>query len=109
MERVLLVDVNLDKKGILAVQYVNREHLSITVLVIATVTTSQVIVNTVHVLLVDVNVDIKAVTVVQNAIVVDMVTIAINHVTGVYLIPVKKNLVCVQIHLDVNLEDNLDS
>ena len=40
---------------------------------------------------------------------VAMVTIAINLVTGVYLIPVKKNLVCVQIHLDVNLDGNLDS
>jgi hypothetical protein len=38
-----------------------------------------------------------------------MVTIVINHVTGVYLIPVKKNLVSVQTHLDVNLDGNMDS
>ena len=36
-----------------------------------------------------------------------MVTIAINHVTGVYVIPVKKNMVGVQIHLDVNLDGNM--
>jgi hypothetical protein len=39
---------------------------------------------------------------------VAMVTIVINHVTGVYLIPVTKNMVSVQIHLDVNLDGNMD-
>jgi hypothetical protein len=37
-----------------------------------------------------------------------MVTIVINHVTGVYLIPVTENMVSVQIHLDVNLDGNTD-
>jgi membrane-bound inhibitor of C-type lysozyme len=39
---------------------------------------------------------------------VAMVTIVINHVMDVYLIPVIKNMVSVQIHLDVNLEDSMD-
>ena len=39
---------------------------------------------------------------------VAMATIVINHVTGVYLIPVTKNMVSVQIHLDVNLDGNTD-
>ena len=38
-----------------------------------------------------------------------MVTIVINHVMGVYLIPVIKNMVSVQIQLDVKLEDSMDS
>ena len=33
-----------------------------------------------------------------------MVTIVIRHVTGVYLIPVIRNMVSVQIRLDVNLD-----
>jgi hypothetical protein len=37
-----------------------------------------------------------------------MVTIVINLVTGVYLIPVIRKMVSVQIELDVNLEDSLD-
>jgi len=44
---------------------VDQEHLAITVLVIVTVSTNHVILNTAHVLMVDVNVDIKAVPVVQ--------------------------------------------
>jgi hypothetical protein len=35
---------------------------------------------------------------------VAMVTIVINHVMGVYLIPVIRNMVSVQIQLDVNLD-----
>jgi hypothetical protein len=35
---------------------------------------------------------------------VAMVTIVINHVMGVYLIPVIWNMVSVQIQLDVNLD-----
>jgi len=38
-----------------------------------------------------------------------MVTIVINHVTGVYLIPVIKNRVSVQIQLDVNLDGSMYS
>ena len=38
---------------------------------------------------------------------VTMVTIAINHVTGVYLISVMKNRVSVQIQLDVNLDGSM--
>jgi hypothetical protein len=37
---------------------------------------------------------------------VAMVTIVMNHVMDVYLIPVIKNMVSVQIHLDVNLDGN---
>jgi hypothetical protein len=37
-----------------------------------------------------------------------MVTIVINLVTGVYLIPVIRKMVSVQIELDVNPEDSLD-
>jgi len=37
-----------------------------------------------------------------------LVTMVINHVSGVYLIPVIKKMVSVHIYLDVNLEDNLD-
>ena len=40
---------------------------------------------------------------------VTMVTIATNLVMVVYWIPVKGKMVSVQIHLDVSLEDNLDS
>jgi hypothetical protein len=40
---------------------------------------------------------------------VTMVTIATNRVMVVYWIHVKGKIVSVQIHLDVNLEDNLDS
>jgi len=36
-----------------------------------------------------------------------MVTIVINHVTGVYLIPVIKNKVSVQIQLNVNLDGSI--
>jgi hypothetical protein len=35
---------------------------------------------------------------------VAMVTIVINHVMGVYLIPVIRNMVSVHIQLDVNLD-----
>jgi hypothetical protein len=38
-----------------------------------------------------------------------MVTIVINHVTGVYLITVIRKMVSVQIQLDVSLEDSIDS
>ena len=62
----------------------------------------------VHVLLVDVNVDTKGMPVVQNVVLVVMVTIVINLVTDVYLIPVIRKMVSVQIELDVNLEDSLD-
>ena len=37
---------------------------------------------------------------------VAMVTIVINHVMGVYLIPVIRNMVSVQIQLDVNLDSS---
>jgi hypothetical protein len=42
----------------------------------------------------------------QKVVLVTMVTMVINHVAGVYLIPVIKKMVSVQIYLDVNLEDN---
>ena len=38
-----------------------------------------------------------------------MVTIVINHVTSVYLIPVIKNKVSVQIQLDVNMDGSMYS
>jgi len=38
-----------------------------------------------------------------------MATIVMNHVTGVYLIPVIKNRVSVQIQLDVNLDGSMYS
>jgi hypothetical protein len=38
---------------------------------------------------------------------VAMVTIVMNHVMDVYLIPVIKYMVPVQIHLDVNLDGNM--
>ena len=63
----------------------------------------------VHVLLVDVNGDTKGIPAVQNVTLVAMVTIVINHVTGVCLIPVIRTMVSVQIQLDVNLEDSMDS
>jgi hypothetical protein len=44
----------------------------------------------------------------QKVVLVTMVTMVINHVAGVYLIPVIKKMVSVHIYLDVNLEDNLD-
>jgi len=40
---------------------------------------------------------------------VTMVTIVINHVTGVYLIPVIRKRVSVQIQLDVSLDGNTTS
>ena len=40
---------------------------------------------------------------------VTMVTIVTNLVMVVYWIPVKGKMVSEQTHLDVNLEDNLDS
>ena len=52
--------------------------------------------------------DGKALVAAWHAVMVAMVTIVINHVTGVYLIPVTKNMVSVQIHLDVNLDGNTD-
>ena len=36
-----------------------------------------------------------------------MAKIVINHVTGVYLIPVITNMVSVHIQLNANLEDNM--
>jgi len=39
---------------------------------------------------------------------VTIIVIAINHVMGVYLMPVIDNLVNVQIHLAANLEGSLD-
>jgi hypothetical protein len=44
----------------------------------------------------------------QKVVLVTMVTMVINHVAGVYLIPLIKKMVSVHIYLDVNLEDNLD-
>jgi hypothetical protein len=38
-----------------------------------------------------------------------MVTIVISHAMDVYLIPVTKNLVFAEIHLDVNLDGNMYS
>jgi hypothetical protein len=38
-----------------------------------------------------------------------MVTIVINHVTGVYLILVPRHMVTVKINLDVNLDGSMDS
>jgi len=38
-----------------------------------------------------------------------MVIIVISHVTGVYLILVIRKMVYVQIHLDVNLDGNMNS
>ena len=37
-----------------------------------------------------------------------MVTIVIKHVTDVYLIPVIRNMVSVQIRLDANLDGSMD-
>lgn len=45
----------------------------------------------------------------QNVVMVTMDSIVTNLVMGVYLIPVIGNMVYVQIHLDVNIEDTLDS
>ena len=45
----------------------------------------------------------------QNVALVYMVTIVINHVTDVYLIPVKRHKVTVQTNLDVNLDGNMYS
>jgi hypothetical protein len=44
----------------------------------------------------------------QNVVLVTMVTTVANHVTGVYQMPVIRNMVSVQIRLDVNLDGNLD-
>ena len=37
-----------------------------------------------------------------------MVSIVINHVTDVYLMPVIRKMVYVHIHLDVNLDGGMD-
>lgn len=86
------------------IKYVNQRHLELTVLRNVTVSTNHVIKALVHVLLVDVNVDIKRMPVVQNAVLVTMASIVINHVMGAYPIIVIGNLVFAQIHLDANLE-----
>ena len=62
----------------------------------------------VHVLLVDVNVDMKGMHVVQNVVMVAMISIVIHHVMGVYLMTVIRNMVIVQIHLDVGLDGSMD-
>ena len=102
------LDGNMDSRSV--IKYVNQKHLEITALRTATVSVNTNVINQmVYVLLVDVNVDTKGLAVVQNAVLVALVSIAINHVTGVYQNPVIGNLVFVQIRLDVNLEGCLES
>ena len=105
------LDVNLedsmDSRGSV-IKHVYRERLEMVVLELATVSTNHVILHTAHALLVDVNVDIKAIPVAQNVVLVDMASIAINHVMGVYLMHVIKKMAPVIIHQDVNLDGGMD-
>ena len=106
------LDVSLggstDSRGSV-IKYVNQGHLEITALRTATVSVNaNVIKQLVYVLLVDVNVDTKGLPVVQNAVMVTMVSIAIDIVMGVYLMTVMGTLVYVQIYLAANLESSLD-
>ena len=91
----------------IVIEHVNQDHLDKTVPILATVSTNHVIILRVYVLLVDANVGIQAVTVAQNVVLENIGTIVINHVTGVYLIPVIKEMVTVQTNLDVNLDGSI--
>ena len=91
----------------IVIRHVNQDHLDKTVPILATVSTNHVIILRVYVLLVDANVGIQAVTVAQNVVLENIGTIVINHVTGVYLIPVIKEMVTVQTNLDVNLDGSI--
>ena len=73
------------------IKHVDREHLEITVLEIATVSTNHVILKTVHVLWVDVNVGMMELAVIQNVPVVTMAMI-VNIIAGYALMVLVKDM-----------------